>query len=188
MSSPPPGINDYVRRKFGPKHPNARRTYALGDVNTTLIKTERGLTVTLYYDTDVPRPYDPILRVEGTNGIYSGTLDKIYIDGRSPTKSDAPLWEDLDRYYAEYELPLRRKFGVPGRRYPHGPADYIQLLQFVNAVRRDAAPPIDVYDAATWSVIIPLTEQSVASRSAAIDFPDFTRGKWKTTKPLELEA
>jgi hypothetical protein len=41
-----------------------------------------------------------------------------------------------------------------------------------------------VYDAATWSVISPLTERSVASRSAAVDFPDFTRGNWKTRKPF----
>jgi predicted dehydrogenase len=188
MSSPSHGISDYVRKRFGADHPNARRTYALGDVNTTLIKTERGLTVTLYHDTDLPRPYDLILRVEGTNGIYSGTLDKIYIEGRSPINRNAPLWEDLDKYYAEYEHPLWRRFGAPGKKYPHGPADYIELLQFVKAVRNGTPTPIDVYDAAAWSVITPLSEQSVASRSAAIDFPDFTRGKWKTTRPLELEA
>jgi hypothetical protein len=45
---------------------------------------------------------------------------------------------------------------------------------------------VDVYDAATWSVIVPLSEQSVASKSAAVDFPDFTRGKWKNPRPLNL--
>jgi hypothetical protein len=43
-----------------------------------------------------------------------------------------------------------------------------------------------VYDAATWSVIVPLSEQSVASKSAAIDFPDFTRGKWKQPRRIDL--
>ena len=33
---------------------------------------------------------------------------------------------------------------------------------------------------ATWSVISPLTEKSVANKSAPVDFPDFTRGKWMT--------
>jgi hypothetical protein len=37
-------------------------------------------------------------------------------------------------------------------------------------------------------VITPLTERSAASRSAAVDFPDFTRGKWKTAKPVNVEA
>jgi hypothetical protein len=55
-------------------------------------------------------------------------------------------------------------------------------------VRNKTQTPIDVYDAATWSVITPLTEQSVVSKSAAIDFPDFTRGKWETRKPVEITA
>ena len=68
------------------------------------------------------------------------------------------------------------------------PIDYIVVHQFIQAVRAKSQPPIDVYDAATWSVISPLSERSVASRSAAVDFPNFTCGKWKTTKPLELEG
>jgi hypothetical protein len=62
----------------------------------------------------------------------------------------------------------------------------MELHQFVKAVRSQSQTPIDVYDAATWSVITPLTEQSVASKSAAVDFPDFTRGKWATTKPVDI--
>ena len=70
----------------------------------------------------------------------------------------------------------------------HGPADYIELQQFVKAVRNKTQTPIDVYDSAVWSVITPLSEQSVASKSAAVDFPDFTRGRWKTPRALDLEA
>jgi hypothetical protein len=44
----------------------------------------------------------------------------------------------------------------------------------------------DVYDAALWSAIAPLSEKSVANRSNSIDVPDFTRGAWKTNKPMEL--
>ena len=63
---------------------------------------------------------------------------------------------------------------------------YVELHQFVRAVRNKIQTPVDVYDAATWSVIIPLSEQSVASKSAAVEFPDFTRGKWKNPRPLNL--
>jgi hypothetical protein len=45
---------------------------------------------------------------------------------------------------------------------------------------------MDVYDAAAWSVITPLSEQSVANRSAAVDFPDFTRGKWEESRELNF--
>ncbi len=183
MSSKSRGLNHYVAKNYGPDHPNAKRTYARGDVNTSLLKTENGLTVTLYHDTQLPRPYDLILRVQGTDAIYSGTLDKIYIEGRSP---QLHTWEDTDRYYEQYEHPVWRALGETAKKYGHGGADYIELHLFLRAVRNKTQTHIDVYDAATWSVITPLTEQSVASKSAAVDFPDFTRGKWKTPRKVDF--
>ena len=183
MSTPSRGINRWVEKKLGPNHPNATRQFANGDINTTLIKTEKGLTVTLYHDTQTPRPYDLILRLQGTEAIYSGTLDKIHIDGRTPRQKNKPAWEELEPYYAQYEHPLWKRWGQTTKKYPHGPIDYMVVNDFIQAVRAKSQTPIDVYDAATWSVIGPLTEKSVASRSAAVDFPDFTRSKWKTRKP-----
>jgi hypothetical protein len=43
---------------------------------------------------------------------------------------------------------------------------------------------MDVYDAAALSAVTELSERSIASRSASVDFPDFTRGKWRSRKPL----
>ena len=189
MSSKSRGINHYVAERFGAEHPNATREYALGDVNTTLIRTARGLTVTLTHDTQLPRPYDLGLTVQGTEGLYSGTLDKIYIEGRSPRtgpRQRTPVWEDLTDYYREYEHPIWQTLGNTAKQYPHGPADYIELEQFIQAVRSQTQTPIDVYDTATWSVITALTEQSVASKSGAVDFPDFTRGKWEAERPLAV--
>jgi hypothetical protein len=44
----------------------------------------------------------------------------------------------------------------------------------------------DVYDAATWSCLVPLSQRSIAKRSSAVDVPDFTRGGWKTNTPVNL--
>ena len=46
---------------------------------------------------------------------------------------------------------------------------------------------LDVYDSVTSSAIIPLTEMSVARNGEPIDFPDFTRGRWKGSAPLEAK-
>ena len=40
---------------------------------------------------------------------------------------------------------------------------------------------MNVYDAASLSAVVQLSVQSVARQSAPVDFPDFTRGRWKTT-------
>lgn len=117
MSSKSRGLTRYAIKKFGPDSPGAKRSWALGDVNTTLIRTENGATITLYLDTVSPRPYDLILRVQGTQGIYSGTLDKFYFEGRSP-KVDA--WEDAEPYYREFEHPLWRDLSETASRHGHG--------------------------------------------------------------------
>jgi predicted dehydrogenase len=185
MSTKVRGLSHHARKRFGPEHPAAKQVFAQGDVNTALIRTENGLSVTLYHDTNLPRPYDLILRVQGTEGIYSGTLEKVYLEDRSPKPH---TWEETERYYEQYEHPIWKELGPVARNYGHGGGDYIELHQFVKAVRNKTQTPIDVYDAATWSVITPLTEKSVGSKSAPVDFPDFTRGKWKTPRPLLIEG
>jgi hypothetical protein len=191
MSSKACGLSHYAAKHFGADNIYANRQFAGGDVNTSLIMTEKGVTVTLNHDTQLPRPYSdsgdtkiPLMvqRLQGTDGIFFGSLEKIYIDGRSPLHK----WEDTAPYYEQYEHFLWKALGDAARSSSHGGEDYVELHQFVRAVRNKIQTPVDVYDAATWSVIVPLSEQSVASKSAAVDFPDFTRGKWKTPRPLNL--
>jgi predicted dehydrogenase len=154
------------------------------DINTSLLRTVNGQTVTLYYDTKLPRPYDLIYRVQGTKGIYSATLEQIYIEGRS---RQSVTWEPMDAYYKEFENPLWKAWGEKAlSRGGHGGADWMTLYRLIRALRTGSAPDIDVYDAATWSCITELSEKSVASRSSPQDFPDFTRGRWKTTPPIGI--
>jgi predicted dehydrogenase len=154
------------------------------DINTSLLRTVNGQTVTLYYDTRLPRPYDLIYRVQGTKGIYSATLDKIYIEGRSPKRD---TWEPMDEYYKQFENPLWKARGEKAlSRGGHGGADWMTLYRLIQALRTGTAPDIDVYDAATWSCITELSEKSVAHRSSPQDFPDFTKGRWKTNPPIGI--
>ena len=99
MSSRSRGLNRYAEKHFGPNNVNAKRQFG-GDVNTSLIMTEKGITVTLNHDTQLPRPYSdsgdtkiPLMvqRLQGTEGIFFGSMEKIYIDGRSPLhRSEVP--------------------------------------------------------------------------------------------------
>lgn len=51
---------------------------------------------------------------------------------------------------------------------------------FVEAVKRQKPTPMDVYDAASWSAITPLSENSIELGNETVTFPDFTGGKWMT--------
>ena len=66
--------------------------------------------------------------------------------------------------------------------FSHGGTDYLELSLFVDAVRNKKQTPLDVYDAAIMSVTGPLSEMSIAKGSTPVKVPDFTRGKWETTK------
>lgn len=154
------------------------------DINTSLIRTARGQTITLYFDTKLPRPYDLIYRVQGTRGIAMATADRIYIEGRSP-KPDT--WEPMEAYYKEFEHPLWKELGEKAKSGGgHGGGDWLEIHRLIQALRTGAAPDMDVYDAAAWSCITELSEKSVADRSRSMDFPDFTRGRWETAPPLGI--
>ena len=56
------------------------------------------------------------------------------------------------------------------------------LHGFVEAIKRQVATPLDVYDAAAWSAITPLSEKSIELGNQAVDFPDFTGGQWMFRK------
>ena len=45
-----------------------------------------------------------------------------------------------------------------------------------------------MYDFASWSYICEITEKSETKRGTPVEIPDFTRGAWKTMKPLGIET
>ncbi len=179
-------LKQYASRKFGQNHKLARRDYAQGDVNTTLLKTANGRTVTLYYNTFTHRPYDLIFRLEGVKGIYLGTNNSICLE---EDEKSSESWEPFEPYQKKYEHPMWQRFGEEATRSGgHGGAEYLMFNDFLKAVRNKTSAPQDVYDAAAWSAIVPLSEDSVAKGGKQVEFPDFTRGRWKSRPPLPVTA
>jgi len=145
-----------------------------GDVISTLIRCSNGETIALTYDTSLPRPYSRGLRVQGTNGIWMEDNHSIYLEGRSP--KDA--WEKDEEYMKEFEHPLWTMYRESEIQGGHGGMDYLMLAAFADYASRNARPPIDVYDAATYISIACLVEDSLTMGGALVTVPDFTDGKW----------
>jgi predicted dehydrogenase len=183
MSSPTRGLHEHAVEKFGPDSPQAKERYALGDVNTSLIKTKLGKTIILIHDTNLPRPYTRINMVQGTKGIAHKWPDRIYIEG----KAEKPhQWDDFEKFAAEFEHPLWKAIAAKGEGRGHGGMDYIEDYRLIWSLRKGAPLDQDVYDAAAWSAIVGASCQSVAKRGAPVNIPDFTRGKWKSNPPLGI--
>ncbi len=175
MSTPAFGVQDYLER-HNPAHPLAdpkKVQYACGDVTTSLIKCAGGEVLMIRHNIALPRPYSRANLVQGTRAIYSEDIKGVHIDG----VHEHEHWEDMEKIYKQYDHPLWLNYD-PDRDDGHGGMDFLVLDAFAEAARTRTEPPLDVYDAAAWMAITPLSEQSVAMGGAPQAFPDFTRGKW----------
>jgi len=183
LSSPARGLHEYAVATFGPDSPQAKERYALGDVNTSLIKTKLGKTIILIHDTNLPRPYTRINLVQGTRGLAHKWPDRIYVEG----KAEKPhQWDDFEKFAAEFEHPLWKAIAAKGEGRGHGGMDYIEDYRLIQSLRRGEPLDQDVYDAAAWSAIVGASIRSVEAKGRPVDIPDFTRGKWKTNPPLGI--
>ena len=180
-SSQSRGLNKHIINNGGRGHPSANIEFKLGDIVTSVIKCENGETIVLSHDTSSPRPYSLNFRVQGTEGIWMVDNNSIYIENIS---KDEHRWESDEEYLLKYDHPLWQKFEEKAAGSGHGGMDFFILNAFVEPLKRGLRPPIDVYDAASMSVISPLSEKSIRLGSAPVKFPDFTRGKWKSNKPI----
>lgn len=180
MGSRSLGLNHYAKRTLGENHPFAHKNWPLNDVNVTMVKTFKGISVTVIYDAILPRPGEYVQRIQGTKGLSSGTLGSVHIQDRSPFKK----WEEAKLYYDEFDHPNWKKHGQTAGAYGHGGGDYIMFMDFATAVLSKRDVSVDPYDAVTWSTFNDLTETSVNNKSRPVDFPDFTLGRWQKRKPL----
>ncbi len=180
MSSKARGLKKWVKDNLAEDHPLQNREFNQGDIVTTMIKCANGETLTVTLDTTLPRPYSRDGKVQGTNGIWMEDGRKVHIEGRT----EKYCWQDWDPILAEYEHPLWKQYAKEGiHAEGHGGMDFLCLSAFAESIQKGTQTPIDVYDAATWMAITVLSEQSIATGSSAVPFPDFTHGDWIHRKP-----
>ena len=175
VSTPQRGLDEYRKAHLKPSDPRWAERYINGDMNTSIVKTANGLTITLKHDTVNPHPYDRINTIAGTKGAFQDYPPRIYFDGQPGDEA----WAGIDTL-KEHQHPLWKREGEIAKKLGgHGGMDYIMLYRLLQCMKEGLPPDMDVYDAATWSAPGPLSKASVLSGSAPQKFPDFTRGKWK---------
>ncbi len=176
MSSKAAGLQHYLK-----DHTCAgcdeNTNWTQGDVFTTLIKCANGETIKLTLDTTLPRYYTRDFTIRGVKGFYEEKTNSVYLDGMDHNNW-SEHWNNLEEYYKDYEHPIWKKFLAGGVVGGHGGMDGLVYGAFIECLRNGWDMPIDVYDAAAWMAITPLSEESVRLGSAAVAIPDFTDGKW----------
>ena len=136
------------------------------------------------HDTTSPRPYSRINLISGTAGIFADYPPRVALD---PAAHDWLPEREYQALREKYRHPLWSRVGEIAKRVGgHGGMDFIMDWRMVQCLREGEPMDISVYDAAAWSVIFPLSCESVKNRGASVDIPDFTRGAWKQYEPLGI--
>ena len=165
------------REEAVPDHndPKWQEKYITGDLNTSLIQTAKGRTILLQHDVSNPRPYSRLNGVQGTKGLFEDYPPRIYVEGQAGGERFGPI----DEWKKTHEHPLWTNIGEMARKNGgHGGMDFVMAWRLVQCLHDGLVPDFDVYDAASWSAPMPLSQMSVAKGSAPMKFPDFTRGEW----------
>jgi hypothetical protein len=173
----------YVRERFGDAHPaEAPGFFRGGDSSSTLVRTETGKVADIRVDIASPRPHNMTHYIlQGTEAAYISARHAredplLWIHGRSPGDAiGKEEWESLWQYADEFEHARWRERGEIARGSGHGGGDYFVIEDFVRAVAGEIPPPIDVYDAVTWSSVFPLSVESVRQGGKPQDVPKFRR-------------
>jgi hypothetical protein len=183
MSSPALGRAEYAAKTWPADHPRNQLKYICGDMNVSLIKTAKERMVCVKHDTTTPRPYTRINLIQGTQGIFRGYPERVAIQ----KYGNAHSWQDINKCHEDFDHPLWTKMKEDAAKHGgHGGMDFIMNWRVIYCLRNGLPLDQDVYDAAAWSAVTELSARSVARKSAGVEFPDFTRGQWKTMKPLGI--
>ena len=203
METKSASFETYGRAKFPASDWRHNAKMVKGDVNTCLMRTVNGKVLQLTHNVCTPTPYDRGNKYLGTKGTIRGIDDESYQICFETETGDKEAKKFFDAKRAQevrelYRHPfwrawldeLAQKVGVDVAKKGggHGGMDFIMDLRWVYCLQNGLPMDTDVYDLATYSSIVELSERSVNAGSRPIEFPDYTRGGWKTAKPFTVEA
>ncbi|MEQ6119000.1 Gfo/Idh/MocA family oxidoreductase [Reichenbachiella sp. MALMAid0571] len=191
FSSPAKGRQLYAAKNYDKDHKWNKFDYKGGDINTSIIKTTLGRTIMVQWDETSPRPYTRHNLIQGTKGTLAGFPNRIALEGGVGTATDSHHeWAEKDQLlemYEKYEHPLYVRLGELAKKMGgHGGMDFIMRYRIIECLRKGQPIDQNVYEGCFWSAVGPLSEASVAQDGDPQAFPDFTRGNWKNTKPLDV--
>jgi len=189
-STPSVGRQLYAAKNFDIDHKWNKLNYQNGDLNTSIIKTNQGRTILVQWDETSPRPYTRHNLILGSKGALAGFPTRIALEGGfDGISKDHHSWikgKDLKSLYEKYDHPLYKRLNSKTKKSGHGGMDGIMMYRIVECLKNGLPLDQNVYEGCFWSAVTPLSAKSIDEDGMPQQFPDFTRGMWKTTSPLKI--
>ncbi|ARF58737.1 Gfo/Idh/MocA family protein [Streptomyces gilvosporeus] len=176
VGTPARGLAAYRKEHMPPNDPSWKESYIESDRTISLVQTAKGRVIRLEHDVSTPHPYSRINSLAGTKGLFEDYPERIYIE---PDQNN-DTWGDFGQY-AEWDHWLWKDH--PNPPGGHDGMDYMLVFRLMQCMRLGLVPDFDVYDAATWTAPVPLSDLSIKANGAPQEIPDFTRGLWKKARP-----
>ena len=182
------GMHDHVNKESCQDKTLKDVVFNQGDVISTSIICENGETITLTLNTTLPDHYSREIKINGTKGAADMDTNEILLDGNIdeslwiPSEFNKKYMNNAEELYDEYLPECWKNITAEELELGHGGMDYFMVKAFIDCVKDNKPMPIDVYDAASWYAITPLSEKSIKNHGRPYKIPDFTRGKYKTRK------
>ena len=181
----------YVEKKTG----RPCNSFRNGDHTTTLMRTAEGKVVEIQHNVMNPQPYNRLFKLSGTKGYATKYPEEHFaLQGDAlQGKDGAPQLDNLsahgfisreqqDALVKAYYHPILKKYGERGREMGHGGMDFVMDSRLVYCLQNGLPLDMDVYALAEWCCLAELGQLSMDHNSAAVAFPDFTRGEWNRVK------
>jgi hypothetical protein len=184
MSSLQASLDEYSAQVENTNEFYGRKGYKHGDMNNSLIKTFSGRMILVQHDVVTPRPYNRINALAGTKGYHEGYPSRLSLVDKGHEWLDE---KDYNLYKEKYQHPLWEKLKSGIEKYGgHGGMDFVMIYRLVDCLNNGWFLDQDVYDAASWSAVTPLSQISIELGNIPVKFPDFTRGMWKEKRELGI--
>ncbi len=183
---------EYVEAKTGKEC----KEYRNGDHTTTLMRTANGKVVEIQHNVMNPQPYNRLYQLTGTKGFANKyPTEGLAIDasqlkatGNAPKVDNLSSHgfmpkEEMQALREKYRHPIIKKYGEMAEKVGgHGGMDFFMDARMVYCLQNGLPLDMDVYDLAEWCSLGELGALSMDNNSAAVTFPDFTRGHWNDVK------
>ncbi len=153
-----------------------------GNMNVTVVRTNKGRTMMIQHDVSSPRPRPQTLDlVSGTGGIF------MYHNQSPAIATNHNGWlaqEEFQSLIEKYTPRMMKRFDeLEGqmsdeRRNDVRPMDW----RLIDCLRNGLPLEMSVYDGVLYSAISSLSGWSVANEGNSVKVPDFTSGAWETNK------
>ena len=187
-------VGDWIREgdvRWNGNNLETYKKYLTGTYNSSLIRTVNGKIILLNLSCSVPHPYSRMNTIQGTHGIMMDYPLRIDLE-KEPGSGPRGHRSFDEKFTAEcrekYKHPMWKLVGDIAKKVGgHGGMDFIMDLRWAYCLQNGLPLDTDVYDLATYSSIVELSEKSVNAGGRTIEFPDYTRGGWKTAKAFTVD-